>query len=92
VLGEKLRYAHGVDHVRAALDAAGLVAVALDPASTRSENNIPMSGFVVVRRAYATRYLMTSLISHRYDPLFDDRVDFPCLLPKCDGRAARHWL
>jgi predicted TPR repeat methyltransferase len=48
VLGEKLRYAHGADHVRAALHAAGLAPFALDPASTRSENAAPVPGLVVV--------------------------------------------
>ena len=48
VLGEKLRYAHGADHVRAALAAAGLMPLALDRAATRSENGAPVPGFVVV--------------------------------------------
>jgi predicted TPR repeat methyltransferase len=48
VLGEKLRYAHGADHVRAALDAAGLAPCVLDPASTRNEHGGPVPGLVVV--------------------------------------------
>jgi predicted TPR repeat methyltransferase len=48
VLGEKLRYAHGADHVRAALAAAGLVPFALDPAATRSEGGVMVPGLVVV--------------------------------------------
>jgi predicted TPR repeat methyltransferase len=48
VLGEKLRYVHGADHVRGAVAAAGLVPFAVDPASTRSENGAPVSGLVVV--------------------------------------------
>jgi predicted TPR repeat methyltransferase len=48
VLGEKLRYAHDADHVRGALAAAGLVPIALDPASTRSEGGAPVPGLVVV--------------------------------------------
>jgi predicted TPR repeat methyltransferase len=48
VLGEKLRYAHDADHVRGALDAAGLAPFVLDPASTRSENGAPVPGRVIV--------------------------------------------
>jgi predicted TPR repeat methyltransferase len=48
VLGEKLRYAHGANHVRAALEATGLVAFALDPVSTRTENNLPVPGLLVI--------------------------------------------
>jgi predicted TPR repeat methyltransferase len=48
VLGEKLRYAHDVEHVRAALDAAGLVPFDIDPVSTRSENGAPVPGLAVV--------------------------------------------
>src|SRR5262249_47773677 len=38
VLGEKLRCAHGADHVRAALAAADLVPLVFESASTRTEN------------------------------------------------------
>jgi predicted TPR repeat methyltransferase len=48
VLGEHLRYAHGADHVRAALDAAGLVPFTLDQAATRSENGAPVPGLLVI--------------------------------------------
>jgi predicted TPR repeat methyltransferase len=48
VLGEKLRYAHGADHVRAALAAAGLVALMLEPVSTRNENNVPVPGLLII--------------------------------------------
>jgi predicted TPR repeat methyltransferase len=48
VLGEKLRYAHGADHVRAALAASGLVLFALDPAATRRESGVPVPGLVAV--------------------------------------------
>jgi len=48
VLGEKLRYAHSADHVRAALAAAGLSVLALAPASPRTENAVPVPGLVVV--------------------------------------------
>ena len=45
-----LRYAHGADHVRAALDAVGLACAELTPASTRSEKGVPVDGLVVVAR------------------------------------------
>ena len=45
-----LRYAHGADHVRAAIDAAGLTCVELAQASTRSEKGVPVDGLVVVAR------------------------------------------
>jgi predicted TPR repeat methyltransferase len=48
VLGEKLRYAHGADHVRAALDATGLVPFALNQVATRSENGVPVPGLLVI--------------------------------------------
>jgi predicted TPR repeat methyltransferase len=48
LLGEKLRYAHSAEHVRAALEAAGLSVLALTPASPRTENAAPVSGLVVV--------------------------------------------
>lgn len=50
VLGAGLRYAHGADHIRAALAGAGLTLCSLDPASTRNENNEPVPGLVVVAR------------------------------------------
>jgi predicted TPR repeat methyltransferase len=50
VLGEKLRYAHGEDHVRAALAGAGLSLVDLTPASTRTEAGVAVPGLVVVAR------------------------------------------
>jgi predicted TPR repeat methyltransferase len=48
VLSEKLRYAHGVDHVRAALAAAGLVSLTFDHVATRSENGAPVPGLLVI--------------------------------------------
>jgi predicted TPR repeat methyltransferase len=48
VLGEKLRYAHGADHVRAALAAAGLVPLAFDDVATRTENGVPVPGLLVI--------------------------------------------
>lgn len=50
VLGAGLRYAHGADHIRAAVAGAGLTLCSLDPASTRNENNEPVPGLVVVAR------------------------------------------
>jgi predicted TPR repeat methyltransferase len=50
VLGEKLRYAHGGDHISAALAAAGLACVVLDPASIRRESNAPVLGLMVAAR------------------------------------------
>ena len=48
ILGEKLRYAHGTAHVRAAVASAGLTLLSLSEASTRSEAGIPVPGLVVV--------------------------------------------
>ena len=48
ILRETLRYAHGSAHVRAALAAAGLKAVSLDSASTRTEKGVPVPGLIVV--------------------------------------------
>jgi predicted TPR repeat methyltransferase len=43
-----LRYAHGADHVRAALAAAGLAPRLLNAASTRQEKGTPAAGLIVV--------------------------------------------
>jgi predicted TPR repeat methyltransferase len=48
VLQPTLRYAHSEAHVRAALVRAGLSVVTLEPASTRTENGVPVPGLVVV--------------------------------------------
>jgi predicted TPR repeat methyltransferase len=48
VLGDKLRFAHGAAHVRAAVAAAGLALVELTEASTRSEAGVPVPGLLVV--------------------------------------------
>jgi len=48
VLGEKLRYAHAADHVRAALAAAGLVSLMFESVSTRTENGVPVPGWLVI--------------------------------------------
>jgi predicted TPR repeat methyltransferase len=47
-LSEKRRFAHGADHVRAALEAAGLVPLTFEPASTRTENGVPVAGLLVI--------------------------------------------
>lgn len=48
LLRETMRYAHGEDHVRAALADAGLTCVSITPASSRQEKGIPVPGLVVV--------------------------------------------
>jgi predicted TPR repeat methyltransferase len=48
VLGEKLRYAHAADHVRAALAVAGLVPLTFDQVGTRKENDTPVPGLLVI--------------------------------------------
>jgi predicted TPR repeat methyltransferase len=48
LLGEKLRYAHSAEHVRGALEAAGLSVLTLAPASARTENAVPVRGLLVV--------------------------------------------
>jgi predicted TPR repeat methyltransferase len=48
VLGEKLRYAHGADHVRAALAEAGFSPLTFEQSSTRSENGAPVPGLLVI--------------------------------------------
>jgi predicted TPR repeat methyltransferase len=49
-LQESLRYAHGADHVRAAIAAAGLNLLELSEASTRTERGEPVQGSIVVAR------------------------------------------
>ena len=48
ILGAKLRYAHGADHVRAALAQAGLAATTFVAVSTRTEAGTPVPGLLVV--------------------------------------------
>lgn len=48
MLGEKLRYAHAGEYLRAALAAAGLAPVNLEAASIRSEGGAPVPGLLVV--------------------------------------------
>ena len=50
ILGEKLRYAHGAAHVRAAVGGAGLTLVSLTEASTRNEAGVAVPGLVAVAR------------------------------------------
>ena len=50
ILGDKLRYAHGAAHVRAAVAGAGLSLLALTEASARSEAGAPVPGLVVVAK------------------------------------------
>src|SRR5262247_3633243 len=55
-LRETLRYAHSSEHVRDALDRAGLATKILESAATRSEKGVPVAGLVVVaRRQHADR-------------------------------------
>jgi predicted TPR repeat methyltransferase len=49
-LSEKRRYRHGEDHLRAALDAAGLVLVDLSEAALRQEGGVPVAGLVFAAR------------------------------------------
>jgi len=48
VLGRGLRYAHGADHVRASVAAAGLDLSLLEDRSARNEDHTPVPGLVVV--------------------------------------------
>jgi predicted TPR repeat methyltransferase len=48
LLRETMRYAHGEEHVCAALADAGLMCVSIAPASSRREKSIPVPGLVVV--------------------------------------------
>jgi predicted TPR repeat methyltransferase len=48
IIGAGLRYAHAADHVREAVRAAGLTVLHLEAASPRTEDNVPVSGLVVV--------------------------------------------
>jgi len=47
---ETLRYAHGADHVRGAIAAAGLNLLQLSEASARTERGEPVPGLIVVAR------------------------------------------
>jgi len=48
MIGEGLRYAHGVPCVRASIEAAGLKLSQLEVLSARNEDNTPVPGLVVV--------------------------------------------
>jgi predicted TPR repeat methyltransferase len=48
ILGDKLRYAHSREHVRAALARAGLKLLKLDDASTRNEGAAPVPGLIAL--------------------------------------------
>ena len=47
-LGEKLRFAHGADHVRSAVEAAGLWPMTCKAVSTRTESGVPVPGLMAV--------------------------------------------
>jgi len=51
VLGEALRFAHSGEHVRAAIESAGLKLLGLDSAATRTEKGVPVPGLVAVAMA-----------------------------------------
>jgi predicted TPR repeat methyltransferase len=47
ILGERLRYAHSADYVRASVEAAGLNLSQLEDRSARNEDSVPVPGLVV---------------------------------------------
>jgi predicted TPR repeat methyltransferase len=51
VLGEKLRYAHGEEHVRKAITGAGLTLQSIDHAAIRTEAGKPVLALIVVAAA-----------------------------------------
>jgi hypothetical protein len=63
VLGEKLRYAHGADYVRAALEAAGLTPLTFDHLSTRTENGVPVPGLLVIAGRNPSPLLKLNLLN-----------------------------
>jgi predicted TPR repeat methyltransferase len=65
LLRETMRYAHGEDHVRAALAAAGLAVVSLAAASSRREKSIPVPGLVVVAAKPASTVPPSEITSSR---------------------------
>jgi predicted TPR repeat methyltransferase len=52
-LAETLRYAHSAEHVRTALEQAGLTVLTLEPAATRMEKGVPVAGLLTVARRRA---------------------------------------
>ncbi len=57
ILRETLRYAHAESHVRAALEAAGLKPLLLEPTSTRTEKQLPVPGLLVVAAPTASPFV-----------------------------------
>jgi len=51
ILGDKLRYAHGAPHVRAAIAGARLMLLSLTEAASRTEAGVPVPGLVAVARS-----------------------------------------
>jgi predicted TPR repeat methyltransferase len=50
IVGPKMRYAHSAEHVRGAIEQAGLTLVELTRASSRTENRVPVPGLLVLAR------------------------------------------
>jgi len=50
ILGEKQRYAHASDHVRAAIAQAGADLIVIESISARSEGGVPVPGLLAVAR------------------------------------------
>ncbi len=50
IMGEGRRYAHSASYVRAAIEAAGLVVLQLEPHSARRERGVPVPGLVAVAK------------------------------------------
>ena len=48
IMGEGRRYAHGVPYVRASIEAAGLVVLALEQQPIRTERGVPVPSLVIV--------------------------------------------
>ena len=48
IMGNGLRYAHSADYIRGVLASAGLALMSLEPASARTEDQVPVRGLVVV--------------------------------------------
>ena len=48
IIGGGLRYAHGAEYLRGVIAAAGLAVAHFEAASTRTEDNVPVHGLVVV--------------------------------------------
>ncbi len=48
IMGEGRRYAHSASYARASVEAAGLVALQIEPHSARRERGVPVPGLVIV--------------------------------------------